>query len=480
MKVYPFVCIHKRNEVNNMNEKTFNDVVNHMKTSGFVYQGSEIYGGLANTWDFGPLGIELKNNIKNAWWKRFIQESEHNVGLQSAILMNPNVWVASGHVGGFSDPLMDCKECKSRFRADQLIEEASNHTVNCGGMSNEDMENYIAEHEITCPKCGAKNFTNIRQFNLMFKTFQGVLEDAKSTIYLRPETAQGIFVNFKNVQRTMRKKLPFGIGQIGKSFRNEITPGNFIFRTREFEQMELEFFCKPGTDLDWFEYYCKNCVQFLKDLGINEENIRLRAHDPEELAHYSNGTSDIEYHFSEPIGWGELWGIADRTDYDLTQHQNVSGQDMTYFDDETKEKYIPYVIEPSLGADRVTLAFLCAAYDEENIGTEEKPDIRTVLHFHPQLAPVKIGVLPLSKKLNEGAEKIYAELSKYYNCEFDDRGNIGKRYRRQDEIGTPFCVTYDFDSVEDGAVTVRDRDTMEQERVKIEDLKAYFEKKFEY
>ena len=463
-----------------MNEKTFNDVVNHMKTSGFVYQGSEIYGGLANTWDFGPLGIELKNNIKNAWWKRFIQESEHNVGLQSAILMNPNVWVASGHVGGFSDPLMDCKECKSRFRADQLIEEASNHTVNCGGMSNEDMENYIAEHEITCPKCGAKNFTNIRQFNLMFKTFQGVLEDAKSTIYLRPETAQGIFVNFKNVQRTMRKKLPFGIGQIGKSFRNEITPGNFIFRTREFEQMELEFFCKPGTDLDWFEYYCKNCVQFLKDLGINEENIRLRAHDPEELAHYSNGTSDIEYHFSEPIGWGELWGIADRTDYDLTQHQNVSGQDMTYFDDETKEKYIPYVIEPSLGADRVVLAFLCSAYDEENIGTEEKPDMRTVLHFHPALAPVKIGVLPLSKKLNEGAEKVFAELSKYYNCEFDDRGNIGKRYRRQDEIGTPFCVTYDFDSEEDGAVTVRDRDTMEQERVKIEDLKAYFEKKFEW
>ena len=477
MKVYPFVCIHKRNEVNNMNEKTFNDVVNHMKTSGFVYQGSEIYGGLANTWDFGPLGIELKNNIKNAWWKRFIQESEHNVGLQSAILMNPNVWVASGHVGGFSDPLMDCKECKSRFRADQLIEEASNHTVNCGGMSNEDMENYIAEHEITCPKCGAKNFTNIRQFNLMFKTFQGVLEDAKSTIYLRPETAQGIFVNFKNVQRTMRKKLPFGIGQIGKSFRNEITPGNFIFRTREFEQMELEFFCKPGTDLDWFEYYCKNCVQFLKDLGINEENIRLRAHDPEELAHYSNGTSDIEYHFSEPIGWGELWGIADRTDYDLTQHQNTSGEDLTYFDDVNKERYIPYVIEPSLGADRVTLAFLCSAYDEEEL---EGGDTRTVLHFHPALAPVKIGILPLSKKLSDGAMKVYEELAKEYNCEFDERGNIGKRYRRQDEIGTPYCVTFDFDSLEDGAVTVRDRDTMEQERVKIEDLKAYFAEKFAY
>ena len=475
MKVYPFVCIHERNEVNNMNEKTFNDVVNHMKTSGFVYQGSEIYGGLANTWDFGPLGIELKNNIKNAWWKRFIQESEHNVGLQSAILMNPNVWVASGHVGGFSDPLMDCKECKSRFRADQLIEEASNHTVNCGGMSNEDMENYIAEHEITCPKCGAKNFTNIRQFNLMFKTFQGVLEDAKSTIYLRPETAQGIFVNFKNVQRTMRKKLPFGIGQIGKSFRNEITPGNFIFRTREFEQMELEFFCKPGTDLEWFTYWRQYCIDWLQKLGIKEDEMRARDHSPEELCFYSKGTTDIEFLF--PFGWGELWGIADRTDYDLTQHQTVSGEDMSYFDDEAKEKYIPYVIEPSLGADRVTLAFLCSAYDEEEL---EGGDVRTVLHFHPALAPVKIGVLPLSKKLNEGAEKVFAELSKTYNCEFDDRGNIGKRYRRQDEIGTPFCITYDFDSEEDNAVTVRNRDTMEQERVKIADLKAYFADKFTF
>ena len=478
MKVYPFVCIHERNEVNNMNEKTFNDVVNHMKTSGFVYQGSEIYGGLANTWDFGPLGIELKNNIKNAWWKRFIQESEHNVGLQSAILMNPNVWVASGHVGGFSDPLMDCKECKSRFRADQLIEEASNHTVNCGGMSNEDMENYIAEHEITCPKCGAKNFTNIRQFNLMFKTFQGVLEDAKSTIYLRPETAQGIFVNFKNVQRTSRKKIPFGICQIGKSFRNEITPGNFTFRTREFEQMELEFFCEPGTDLEWFDYWRSFCRDWLLSLGMKEDELRLRDHDPAELAFYSKATTDFEFLF--PFGWGELWGIADRTDYDLTQHQNTSGQDMSYFDDEKKEKYIPYVIEPSLGADRVVLAFLCAAYDEENIGTEEKPDMRTVLHFHPALAPVKIGVLPLSKKLNEGAEKVFTQLSKKYNCEFDDRGNIGKRYRRQDEIGTPFCITYDFDSEEDGAVTVRDRDTMEQERIKITDLEAYFADKFTF
>ena len=458
-----------------MNEKTFNDVVNHMKTSGFVYQGSEIYGGLANTWDFGPLGIELKNNIKNAWWKRFIQESEHNVGLQSAILMNPNVWVASGHVGGFSDPLMDCKECKSRFRADQLIEEASNHTVNCGGMSNEDMENYIAEHEITCPKCGAKNFTNIRQFNLMFKTFQGVLEDAKSTNYLRPETAQGIFVNFKNVQRTMRKKLPFGIGQIGKSFRNEITPGNFIFRTREFEQMELEFFCKPGTDLEWFAYWKQYCIDWLRTLGMKDDELRARDHSPEELCFYSKATTDLEFKF--PFGWGELWGIADRTDYDLTQHQNVSGEDMSYFDDEIKEKYVPYVIEPSLGADRVVLAFLCAAYDEETL---EGGDVRTVLHFHPALAPVKVAVLPLSKKLNEGAEKVFTELSKKYNCEFDDRGNIGKRYRRQDEIGTPFCITYDFESEEDGCVTVRDRDTMEQVRIKIAELDAYLADKFTF
>ena len=350
-----------------MNEKTFNDVVAHMKSTGFVYQGSEIYGGLANTWDFGPLGIELKNNIKNAWWKRFIQEDPNNVGLQSAILMNPNVWVASGHVGGFSDPLMDCKECKSRFRADQLIEEATNHEVNCSKMTNEEMEDYIANHDIVCPKCGAKNFTGIRQFNLMFKTFQGVLEDAKSTIYLRPETAQGIFVNFKNVQRTMRKKLPFGIGQIGKSFRNEITPGNFIFRTREFEQMELEFFCKPGTDLEWFEYYCNACVQFLKDLGLSEENIRLRAHDPEELAHYSNGTSDIEYNFSEPIGWGELWGIADRTDFDLKAHQTTSKQSLEYFDQETNSKYIPYVIEPSVGVERLILAVMCEAYEMQQL-----------------------------------------------------------------------------------------------------------------
>lgn len=459
-----------------MNEKTFNDVVAHMKSTGFVYQGSEIYGGLANTWDFGPLGIELKNNIKNAWWKRFIQEDPNNVGLQSAILMNPNVWVASGHVGGFSDPLMDCKECKSRFRADQLIEEATNHEVNCSKMTNEEMEDYIANHDIVCPKCGAKNFTGIRQFNLMFKTFQGVLEDAKSTIYLRPETAQGIFVNFKNVQRTMRKKLPFGIGQIGKSFRNEITPGNFIFRTREFEQMELEFFCKPGTDLEWFEYYCNACVQFLKDLGLSEENIRLRAHDPEELAHYSNGTSDIEYNFSEPIGWGELWGIADRTDFDLKAHQTTSKQSLEYFDQETNSKYIPYVIEPSVGVERLILAVMCEAYEMQQLENDE----RLVLHLHPYLAPYKVAVLPLSKKLNGQASKVFSDLASEFTCTYDDAQSIGKRYRRQDSIGTPFCVTVDFETEKDNCVTVRDRDTMEQERVALSELKDYIEQRIKF
>lgn len=459
-----------------MNEKTFNDVVAHMKSTGFVYQGSEIYGGLANTWDFGPLGIELKNNIKNAWWKRFIQEDSNNVGLQSAILMNPNVWVASGHVGGFSDPLMDCKECKSRFRADQLIEEATNHEVNCSKMTNEEMEDYIANHDIVCPKCGAKNFTGIRQFNLMFKTFQGVLEDAKSTIYLRPETAQGIFVNFKNVQRTMRKKLPFGIGQIGKSFRNEITPGNFIFRTREFEQMELEFFCKPGTDLEWFEYYCNACVQFLKDLGLSEENIRLRAHDPEELAHYSNGTSDIEYNFSEPIGWGELWGIADRTDFDLKAHQTTSKQSLEYFDQETNSKYIPYVIEPSVGVERLILAVMCEAYEMQQLENDE----RLVLHLHPYLAPYKVAVLPLSKKLNDQASKVFSDLASEFTCTYDDAQSIGKRYRRQDSIGTPFCVTVDFETEKDNCVTVRDRDTMEQERVALSELKDYIEQRIKF
>ncbi len=463
-------------------EKTMDKIIALAKNRGFVYPGSEIYGGLANTWDYGNLGVELKNNVKRAWWKKFIQENPYNVGVDCAILMNPQTWVASGHLGGFSDPLMDCKECHERFRADQVIEAfaAENGielTSSVDGWSNEEMEKFIEEHNVPCPSCGKHNFTGIRQFNLMFKTFQGVTEDAKNTVYLRPETAQGIFVNFKNVQRTSRKKIPFGIGQIGKSFRNEITPGNFTFRTREFEQMELEFFCKPGTQTEWFEYWRKFCFEWLLSLGIKEENLRLRDHDPEELSFYSDHTTDIEYAFPF-TDWGELWGIASRTDYDLTQHQNTSGEPMDYFDDESKEKYIPYVVEPSLGADRVTLAFLCEAYDEEVLD-EEKNDVRTVLHFHPAIAPVKIGVLPLSKKLNEGAEKIYAELSKYYNCEFDDRGNIGKRYRRQDEIGTPFCITYDFDSENDGAVTVRDRDTMEQERIKIEDLKAYFEKKFE-
>ena len=450
------------------------------KSRGFVYPGSEIYGGLANTWDYGNLGVELKNNVKAAWWQKFIKESPYNVGVDCAILMNPQTWIASGHLGSFSDPLMDCKECHERFRADKIIEDymQENGIIIEGSVdawSNDEMKKYIDEHEIACPTCGKHNFTDIRQFNLMFKTFQGVTEDAKNVVYLRPETAQGIFVNFKNVQRTSRKKVPFGIGQIGKSFRNEITPGNFTFRTREFEQMELEFFCKPGTDLEWFDYWRGFCRDWLKALGIKEEQMRLRDHDKEELSFYSNATTDIEFLF--PFGWGELWGIADRTDYDLNRHQEVSGQDLSYFDDETSERYIPYVIEPSLGADRVTLAFLCAAYDEETL---EGGDTRTVLHFHPALAPVKIGILPLSKKLNEGALKISEELSKYYNVEFDDRGNIGKRYRRQDEIGTPFCITYDFDSENDNAVTVRDRDSMEQVRIPIAELKAYFEDKFRF
>ena len=459
-------------------EKTMDKIEALAKNRGFVYPGSESYGGLANTWDYGNLGVELKNNVKKAWWQKFVQENPHNVGVDCAILMNPQTWVASGHLGGFSDPLMDCKSCKERFRADKLIEDYMTEKgiqpeSSIDGWSQEEMKRYIDEHEIVCPSCGKKDFTDIRQFNLMFKTFQGVTEDAKNTIYLRPETAQGIFVNFKNVQRTSRKKVPFGIGQVGKSFRNEISPGNFTFRTREFEQMELEYFCKPGTDLEWFQYWRGFCRDWLLSLGIKEDEMRLRDHSPEELCFYSKGTTDIEFLF--PFGWGELWGIADRTDYDLTQHQNISGEDMSYFDDELKEKYIPYVIEPSLGADRVVLAFLCSAYDEEEL---EGGDMRTVLRFHPALAPVKIGVLPLSKKLGEGAEKIYMQLSRKYNCEYDDRGNIGKRYRRQDEIGTPFCVTYDFDSETDGCVTVRDRDSMAQDRVKIEELEAYFADKF--
>ena len=458
-----------------MSGLSFNDVVAHMKNAGFVYQGSEIYGGLSNTWDFGPLGIELKDNIKKAWWKRFIHEDPNNVGIQSAILMNPEVWVASGHVGGFSDPLMDCKECKSRFRADQLIEEATHNEVSAAGMSNEEMEQFIKDHDIACPKCGSKNFTGIRQFNLMFKTYQGVLEDAKNTIYLRPETAQGIFVNFKNVQRSMRKKIPFGIGQIGKSFRNEITPGNFIFRTREFEQMELEFFCKPGTDKEWFDYYCKACVQFLKDLGLDEKNIRLRAHDPEELAHYSNGTSDIEYNFHDPIGWGELWGIADRTDFDLKAHQEHSKQSLEYFDPQTNEKYIPYVIEPSVGVERLILAVMSEAYEIEHL---EKED-RTELKLHPFLAPYKVAILPLSKKLKEPAMDVFKQLCDVCSCTYDETGSIGKRYRRQDAIGTPFCVTVDFDTQEDQCVTIRDRDTMEQVRIPLTELETYITKRIQ-
>ncbi len=459
-------------------EKTMEKIVALCKNRGFIYPGSEIYGGLANTWDYGNLGVELKNNVKNAWWQKFVRESPYNVGVDCAILMNPQTWVASGHLAGFSDPLMDCKSCKSRFRADDLIEDYMKEQgikpeVPIEGWTQDEMMDYITKNQIPCPNCGGHDFTDIRNFNLMFKTYQGVTEDAKNIVYLRPETAQGIFVNFKNVQRTSRKKIPFGIGQIGKSFRNEITPGNFTFRTREFEQMELEFFCKPGTDLEWFDYWRAFCRDWLMSLGIKEEEMRLRDHSKEELCFYSKATTDIEFYF--PFGWGELWGIADRTDYDLTQHQNTSGEDLSYFDDETNERYIPYVIEPSLGADRVTLAFLCAAYDEEEL---EGGDMRTVLHFHPAIAPVKVGVLPLSKKLAEPAQKIYSELSKIYNCEYDDRGAIGRRYRRQDEIGTPFCVTYDFDSEEDKSVTVRDRDSMEQVRIPISELKDYLADKF--
>ena len=465
----------------NASEKTMERIQAHCKDCGFIFRGSEIYGGLANTWDYGHLGVELKNNVKRAWWKKFVQENPYNVGVDCAILMNPRTWEASGHLANFADPLMDCKECHERFRADKMIEDfaaekgmALDGAVD--GWSHEKMMDFIKENGVPCPTCGKHNFTDIRQFNLMFKTFQGVTEDAKNTVYLRPETAQGIFVNFKNVQRSSRKKLPFGICQVGKSFRNEITPGNFTFRTREFEQMELEFFCKPDTDLEWFAYWRKYCVDWLHSLGLKDEELRLRDHAKEELSHYSRATTDIEYTFPS-IGWGELWGIADRTDYDLTQHQNTSGEDLTYFDDETNTRYIPFVVEPSLGADRMVLAFLCAAYDEEQL---TGGDMRVVMRFHPALAPVKIGVLPLSKKLGEKAEEVYATLCKHYNCEYDDRGNIGKRYRRQDEIGTPFCVTYDFDSETDGCVTVRERDSMAQERVAIADLADYFREKFDF
>ena len=460
----------------NNSEKTMDKIVALCKGRGFVYPGSEIYGGLANTWDYGPLGVELKTNIKAAWRKKFIQENKYNVGLDSAILMNPQTWVASGHLGGFSDPLMDCKECKTRHRADNLIEDFDG--TNVAGWSNEQMMNYIKEKNIPCPSCGKHNFTDIRQFNLMFKTFQGVTEDSKAELYLRPETAQGIFVNFANIQRTTRRKVPFGVAQVGKSFRNEITPGNFIFRVREFEQMELEFFCKPGTDLEWFEYWRSFCKNFLLSLNIKEENLRLRDHSAEELCFYSKATTDFEYLF--PFGWGELWGVADRTDYDLTQHIKTSGKTLDYFDPETNERYVPYVIEPSLGVERLFLTVLVEAYDEENLGTEEKPDVRTVMRFHPALAPFKACVLPLSKKLSEQAGEVYDMLAKKFSVDYDETGSIGKRYRRQDEIGTPLCVTYDFESVEDGCVTVRDRDTMQQERIKIDELVSYIEKKIEF
>ena len=460
-------------------EKSMEKVVSLCKSRGIIYPGSEIYGGLANTWDYGPLGVEFKNNVKKAWWKKFVQQSKYNVGLDSSILMNPEVWVASGHVGSFSDPLIDCKECKSRFRADKLIEdfyfENNLGDINVDGWENEKVEELIKEKNICCPNCKKQNFTPIRRFNLMFKTFQGVTEDSKSEIYLRPETAQGIFVNFKNIARTSRKKIPFGIAQVGKSFRNEITTGNFTFRTREFEQMELEFFCKPGEDLEWYNYWKNYSFNWLLSLGMNEETLRLRDHEQEELSFYSKATCDIEFLF--PFGWGELWGIADRTDYDLSRHIEVSGEDLRYIDPVTNEKYIPYCIEPSLGADRVALAFLCNAYDEEEIG---EGDVRTVLRLHPALAPFKAAILPLTKKLSDKSDEIYDELSKYFMIDTDVSGSIGKRYRRQDEVGTPFCITVDFDTLEDECVTVRFRDTMEQERIKISELKDFIEKSLEF
>ncbi len=457
---------------------TMEKIVALCKNRGFIFPGSEIYGGLANSWDYGPLGVEFKNNVKKAWWKKFVQESRYNVGLDAAIIMNPETWVASGHVGGFSDPLMDCKGCKARHRADKLIEDYAFQNGlddNPASWTFEQMADYIKEKGIVCPICGGKDFADIKKFNLMFKTFIGVTEESSSTVYLRPETAQGIFVNFPAVQRASRKKLPFGICQIGKSFRNEITPGNFVFRTREFEQMELEFFCKPGTDLEWFAYWKNFCHQWLLNLGMKDENLRLRDHDPEELCFYSKATTDFEFLF--PFGWGELWGIADRTDYDLTQHGNHSGKDLTFFDQETNEHYVPYVVEPSLGADRVALAFLVDAYDEEEIA---EGDVRTVLHLHPALAPVKCAVLPLSKKLSDKALELFDELAKEFNIEFDETGSIGKRYRRQDEIGTPFCITYDFDTENDGCVTVRDRDTMEQVRIPVAEVKDYIANKIKF
>ena len=458
--------------------KDMETIVNLCKARGYIYPGSEIYGGLANTWDYGPLGVELKNNVKTLWRKKFVQEKKDIVGLDAAILMNPETWVASGHLTSFSDPLIDCKECKTRHRADKLIEEwahSNKQDLIADGWTDEQMVNFINDNKIACPNCGKTNFTNIRKFNLMFKTFQGVTEDSTATVYLRPETAQGIFVDFKNVLRTTRKKMPMGIAQIGKAFRNEITPGNFTFRTREFEQMELEFFCKPGTDLEWFKYWKEFCENWLLSLGMKKENIRLRDHSKEELVFYSKATTDIEFNF--PFGWGELWGIADRTDYDLTQHMNHSKQDLSYLDPETNERYVPYVIEPSLGADRVTLAFLCNAYDVEDLG---EGDSRVVLHLHPALAPYKVAILPLSKKLGDKANEIFDKLSKSFSCDYDEAGSIGKRYRREDEIGTPYCLTVDFDTLEDNQVTIRDRDTMEQVRIPIDEVENYINEKIEF
>ncbi len=454
-------------------EISMDKFVAYLKQLGFVYQGSEIYGGLANTWDYGPLGVELKNNLKKLWWKSFVQTAPNNVGIDSAILMNPQTWVATGHVGGFSDPLIDCRCCNTRYRADKLIEDFTHGAESGDGWDNEKLYNYIMDNKIPCPACGKTNFTKIRQFNLMFQTHQGVVEDAKTIVYLRPETAQGIFLNFKNVQRTTRKKVPFGIGQIGKSFRNEITPGNFIFRTREFEQMELEFFCKPGTDLEWFAYWKQFCMDFLKNLGIKEELIRTRDHDEDELSFYSKATTDIEFKFF--FGWGELWGIADRTDYDLTVHQKHSGENLEYLDPETNEKYLPYVIEPSLGVDRLLLAVLTSAYDVENLANGET---RELLRFDPRIAPVKIAILPLVNKLGDKAQEVYQILNQHFVCEYDTSGKIGKRYRRQDSIGTPYCVTIDFDTLENNTVTIRNRDTMEQFRMDINELLNYFSNKF--
>ena len=462
-----------------MADKTMEKIVALSKGRGFVFAGSEIYGGLANTWDYGPVGVELKNNVKRAWWRKFVQESPYNVGLDAAILMNPQAWVASGHVGGFADPLMDCKECKGRFRADKIIEDyltsKEQPAEQVAGWDAKQMEEFIASEQIPCPDCGKHNFTQIRQFNLMFKTFQGVTEDSQSQIYLRPETAQGIFVNYKNVLRTTRKKIPFGICQIGKSFRNEITPGNFTFRTREFEQMELEFFCKPGEDLEWFAYWKDFCFNWLLSLGMRDESLRMRDHLPEELSHYSNATTDIEFLF--PFGWGELWGIADRTDFDLKQHAAHSGENFEYLDPITNEKYVAYCVEPSLGADRVTLAFLCDAYDEETLDNGET---RVVLRFHPALAPFKAAVLPLQKKLGGRAAEIYQSLLKRFMVDYDVTGSIGKRYRRQDEIGTPCCITVDFETLENDTVTVRDRDSMEQIRLHVDELAAFLDKKTEF